>query len=153
MMNIEDIRAYLPKYLSETSTTNLFNELSQFPDNIDSRMYCAQSFYSDEILQGDGLQNLLVVNLPDSRIEKGNCLVMTNSCDNDMLNERLYPTCICYCPIFSLEKFKFKLKQSYSEEPVEQFVRSIKKQKISQVFYLPKGSNLNCDSFVFLDRV
>ena len=38
MINIEDIKIYLPKYLSAESNKELFDGLKDFPENIDDRL-------------------------------------------------------------------------------------------------------------------
>ena len=39
MTDFEEIKKYLPKYLSEESTKTLFEDLKAFPDNINNRFY------------------------------------------------------------------------------------------------------------------
>ena len=39
MMSDEEIKKYLPKYLSAESYEQLLNELKSFPENIDSRLF------------------------------------------------------------------------------------------------------------------
>lgn len=39
MIPFEEIKKYLPQYLSVPSQENLFEELKSFPDNIDQRFY------------------------------------------------------------------------------------------------------------------
>jgi hypothetical protein len=61
---LDDIKIYLPKYLSEEATVSLFRELASFPDNIDSRMYTIKLKDEQTIFQGDGLSELWVSDLP-----------------------------------------------------------------------------------------
>jgi hypothetical protein len=157
MIPLEDIKVYLPKYLSEESTTSLFKELSQFPDNIDSRMYSGIAMKeNNEILQGDGLIDLLTINLPNPRIEPQKAIVISNSCDIDPNNERLYASSICYCPIINLQKFQNILKSKHSSHNytrIDQFISEITKQRVSQIFYLPRGEKLDYDGFIFFDKI
>ena len=39
MIADEELKKYLPKYLSKDNYHNLLSELKSFPDNIDARMY------------------------------------------------------------------------------------------------------------------
>ena len=64
----EDFRAFLPKYLSTADQQDLFAELSQFPPNIDKRLYTDRLRGEPVIFQGDGLTDLPVTNLPNPRI-------------------------------------------------------------------------------------
>lgn len=109
MIDLEEIKLYLPKYLSVESEQNLFENLKDFPENIDSRMYSALLLDDQIIYQGDGLEGLLVINLPNSYIRKEKAMVLSNTCDVDINNIRMFPSSICYSPIFNLQKYINKL--------------------------------------------
>ncbi|MDM8568359.1 hypothetical protein QUF50_02355 [Thiotrichales bacterium HSG1] len=159
MISDEELSKYLPQYLSESSTISLFNELKQFPKNIDKRIYTDKLKNDSSIYQGDGLRNLLCVNLPslDARPILG--MIFSNTCDINSENKRLFDARLSYAPIFNLEKYHTALIQKYvdsserSSESIKSHVEDIKKQNISQIFYLPKGGFLDNDSIVFLDRI
>jgi hypothetical protein len=155
MISLENIEIYLPKYLSPDSEKHLFEQLKQFPENIDDRLYTSYSLNSDIIYQGDGINGLLVVNLPDSEVKKVPAMIFSNTCDIDERNKRLFPSSLVYAPIFNLEKYKKGLVESKIKDPeaIENHINSIKKQRITQIFYLPKGGDLQNESMVFLDRV
>lgn len=153
-MSLNDISLYLPKYLSVNSTKELLRELDSFPDNIDKRFY---SNLMDEIVfQGDGLIDLPVVKLPivDLTLDQKNtaCLVISNTCDTDLNNPRLFPSQITYSPIIDLEKYKTSLLKYHDENKINSHIESIKLQKISQILFLPSNGVI-CDSIVFLDRI
>src|SRR6266550_2577233 len=96
----ENFRAFLPKYLSTTAQEDLFADLSQFPANIDQRLYTDRLRAEPVIFQGDGLTDLPVTNLPESRIATARrVMVVSNSCDVDMRNRRLLGPRLMYCPI------------------------------------------------------
>ena len=151
----DNIKLYLPKYLSEDDTKRLFNELQSFPNNIDKRLY--SSFLKNEnvIFQGDGLKNLTVTNLPSRIFFEAPVMVLSNTCDIDMSNKRLFPSNICYAPVFSLNNYRKSLLEEKikDEKSIDNHVAEIKKQKITQIFYLPKGDKLPEDCIVFLDRI
>lgn len=159
MISIEEVKKYLPQYLSASSTVSLFSELKQFPDNIDKRIYTDKLKNDTSIYQGDGLHNLLCVNLPslDARPLLG--MIFSNTCDVDGGNKRLFDARLAYAPIFNLDKYRDAIIQRYvknnkkSLEAVNSHIEDIKKQNISQIFYLPKGGSLENDSIVFLDRI
>lgn len=154
MLPLEDIKLYLPKYLSPKSTDNLFEELKQFPENIDERLYSKVCEYKDKILQSDGLINLPVINLPDSTIRDAPVMVISNSCDNDPENVRFFDSRVCYCPIFNLNKYKNMLLESGEEnDKVDSHINSIRKQRSAQIFYLPRGAGLEEESFIFFNKV
>lgn len=159
MISIDEVEKYLPQYLSASSTASLFSELKQFPENIDKRIYTNKLKNDPSIYQGDGLQNLLCVNLPslDARPLMG--IIFSNTCDVSVENKRLFDARLAYAPIFNLDKYKKALIKKYvdsnekSLESIESHIEEITKQNISQIFYLPKGGGLDNDSIVFLDRV
>jgi hypothetical protein len=107
------------------------------------------------IYQGDALEGLLIINLPDSHIGKAKAMVLSNTCDIDINNIRIYSSSICYAPLFNLQKYinKLKARKAAPAEKISQFVQSLKRQRISQVFYLPGGGKLDSDSFIFFDKI
>jgi len=154
-MNLDEIKIYLPKFLSAESDRELFKGLKDFPDNIDERLYTTYLQDNKIIYQGDGLKNLLVVNLPKSEIKPVPGIILSTTCDIDLQNERNFPSQIVYAPIFSLEKYRQALLNN-SKKSIEQItdhINAIKKQQISQIFYLPKFDGKIEESIVFLDRV
>ncbi len=48
----DQIRLFLPKYLTEDQTRELFSELSKFPENL--AFYTFRSDLQEQLLQGDG---------------------------------------------------------------------------------------------------
>jgi hypothetical protein len=154
-MNIEDIKLYLPKYLSSDAENQLFSGLKDFPNNIDSQLYT--SLLKDEkiVFQGDGIKDMLVINLPKTKIGKAQSIILSNTCDIDMNNRRNFPSQILYSPIFNLEKYHDGLIQQKikDEKQIDNHINNIKKQRITQIFYLPEYSNILPASIVFLDRV
>ena len=150
-MNINEVQIYLPKFLSAESTKELFEGLKDFPNNIDSRLYT--SYLQDEIIyQGDGLKNMLVINLPNVNTKNVNCMVLSNTCDIDLSNKRFFSSQIIYTPIINLEKYKTFLLLKHENQKISEHIEEIKKQRITQIFFLPKYGNLE-ESIVFLDRI
>ncbi len=154
-MRFEDFKIYLPKYLSAKSTKELFEGLKDFPENIDARVYTRYLSDSNVIYQGDGIQNLLVLNLPSTKIDTAPSVILSNTCDMDLSHERNYSAQIVYSPIFNLNKYRNKLlnKSGKTEDQIDSHILSIKKQMITQIFYLPEYENILDESIVFFDRV
>ena len=155
MISLEQIKIYLPKYLSPNSERQLFEEIAQFPDNIDQRFYTKRFWYGDTIFKGDGIKDLLVINLPDTKIAPVPSMIISNTCDISLDNVRMFSNAICYAPIFNMRKYRDSLlrRRVKSDESIEQHLDTIRKQQITQIFYLPKGSKLEDESLVFLDRI
>ncbi|MGH7453298.1 MAG: hypothetical protein ACRENG_18255, partial [bacterium] len=76
-------------------------------------------------------------------------------CDVDLNNVRLLSSSISYSPIFNLSKYiqKLEARQIAPPERIGQFVESVRGQRISQIFFLPKGGKLTSDSFIFFDKI
>ncbi len=159
MISFEDIKRYLPQYLSSTAQQKLFQDLRQFPDNIDKRIYTSQLSRCENIFQGDGIQKLLCINLPCRKIGEASCMILSNTCDIDPANKRLNTSRMVYTPIFNLDKYeqnliKFHVKTEKKQiGSIKAHISDIKKQYISHIFYLPKGGGLKNDSIIFFDRL
>jgi hypothetical protein len=156
MRPLEEIKTYLPKYLSPESEEDLFYQLKQFPENMNDRLYTNYLLEPEVIYQGDGIKGLLVVNLPDPEIRPAQGMIFSNTCDVDKRNKRLFPSSLVYAPLFNLERYEKGLVASgilKEEGQIANHISAIKKQRITQVFYLPKGGALESESIVFLDRV
>jgi hypothetical protein len=60
MIEWEEIKQFLPKYLSAESTELLLKELKQFPETIGSGLYSTRLMDKEVIFQGDILKGLPV---------------------------------------------------------------------------------------------
>ena len=152
MVSFEDLQIYLPKYLSPESEKSLFEELKHFPENIDDRLYLSSQYLEPDIIyQGDGIDGLLVVNFPDTEIKKAPGMIFSNTCDIDERNKRLFPSTLVYSAIFNLGKYREGLIESKIKDAtsIEDHISLIRKQRITQIFYLPKGGALSNESVVF----
>ena len=154
-MDLDDIKLYLPKYLSPSSEQNLFDQLKQFPANIGSRLYSENIRQENALFQGDGAEGLLVTNLPNQDVRPENAMLLSNTCDMNSENKRLFAGHVCYSPIFKLRKYKDRLLSSHAvlNQRIEQFMVDLRSQRISQILYLPCGGELKEDSFIFFDRI
>jgi hypothetical protein len=154
-MSLDEIKTYLPKYLSAESEARLFADLNQFPENIDNRLYTSHLKDEEVIFQGDGLEGFLVVNLPDTTINKAPVMVLSNTCDIGPDKKSMLGANIVYTPIFNFDKYisLLKTKKPQEQEFIEKHIEAIKRQEITSIFYLPKGASLSSDSLVFLDKV
>ena len=159
MISLEDIKRYLPKYLSASAQEELFDELRHFPVNVDQRLYTTSLKEAPNIFQGDGIRDLLFVNLPAREIKPAPGIIISNTCDIHPGHKRLIPMRMVYAPILNLEKYKQALCKDHvqtgsrSEESLVSHINEITKQRISHIFYLPKAEFLENDSLVFFDRL
>ncbi len=136
----EDIRRYLPQYLSQDDAARLFRELERFPENIDSRLYASAFREGKQVCQGDGFRDLLVVHLPSPVAKNAPCMVFSNTCDIAPQNERLDSMRLLYAPIQNLSKYRESLLRDWPAEHhknIEDRVTAIRKQRVSNIFFLP----------------
>lgn len=149
---LDEIRHYLPSYLSPSKQEKLFRELDKFPDNIDSRMYQPQHISDTHICQGDGIGNMPMVFLPDETIDNETAIVISNTCDISPENERRNPPSIVYCPIIDYDKYSDIVLDYYDNiDDAENVLRELRNQKKTSRFYLPPGYKVD-ESIVLLDK-
>ena len=154
MIRLEDIEVYLPKFLSANSKKALFEGLRQFPDNIDSRFYTNRLRNDRIVYQGDGIQNLPFLIMPELEARPVNAIIISNSCDIDPRNIRLFRSKVVYAPILKLESYRnMLLREGVLAPEVNSHIESIRRQEITQAFFLPAQGLLEQDSFVLLDRL
>lgn len=136
----EKIRRYLPSYLAPDEEEKLFSELKGFPSNVDDRLYAPQNVSDSHIRQGDGLDDMPLVSLPDDTVKEKPVLIVSNTCDVSPENERATTPRILYCPIVDFELFSYYIKESgiYDNEgAAEDYLQHVRQQKVSSIFYLP----------------
>ena len=92
---LSDIEIYLPKYLSQSDQSKLFEELKQFPDNIHKRLYSSRRDGDAVILQGDGLASLPVIQLPSTDVMVAKVMIVSNTCDIYKITPALSPLQSC----------------------------------------------------------
>ena len=154
MIDFDEIKKYLPKYLSQEATEKLFQDLKDFPENIHKRLYGDILGKENDVFQGDGIIDLPVVNLPDEVVRNGKVMILSNTCDINLDNKRIFSPRIMYCPILRLSSFVEMLgKRGISVERIAQFVNVIKNQEVSSIFYLPQGNDLEEDYIAILENI
>jgi hypothetical protein len=155
MTAFEEIKDYLPRYLSDTAQESLFQELKGFPDNLDSRLYTTALNDEPRVFQGDGIRDLLVLELPDRDVRPAPCMVVSNTCDISLQNSRLFPIRATYAPIISFSKLEARLCKSSTHSPdsIENFLFAVRRQHVTNMFYLPRGYGLEYEGIVLMDRL
>lgn len=150
----EDIKKYLPQYLSDAEMGRLKKELEQFPtDGTKDTIYTNALADADYLLQGDCIGDMDYLAFPDMRRGKVNAILLSNTCDMSTTNKRMNACRIMYAPVLNFCKYAEQLRKDFSEERVSNHLKDIKAQQISQILYLPKGGKLPYEGIVFFDRV
>ncbi|MGD9152836.1 MAG: hypothetical protein PVG30_04150 [Gammaproteobacteria bacterium] len=147
----EDIRIFLPKYLSSEEQQKLFDELSQFPKNLDKRFFTSLIKKSSSLLQGDGFQEIFMPNYDESSFVKVKGILLSNTCDASLENERFYQPYVTFSPIYDLHKYQNVLLERERKEIVQSHIDAIRKQKITSILYIPPFNQDNIECFSRLD--
>ncbi len=147
----EEFRTYLPKYLAAEATADLFDELKQFPANIDGRLYTAKLEGEPRVYQGDGLARVWVSNLPDPTVREARVMVLSNTCDVTAENRCWLGPRLMYCPIISLPRYEAMLREVGQAVPA-QHLDDVRRQRVTSMFYLPSNGRLGEEGIALLDR-
>lgn len=153
MPDIEELaKIYLPKYLTPDQRRELWAELREFP-NIRS-FYMPPSPGDDGALQGDGWRGLVVIRFETLEQRNVTGLILSNSCDIAPENPRASPTNVVFAPLVALDRYADRLRASgQTAEQVAGLLDSIRKQEVTQLFYLPGSAYGPPESVAFLDDV
>ena len=150
---LEASRIHFPPYLTPGDKFRLFDELRRFPESVDYYM----PFKSEEILQGDGIDGLAYVyrdsgGALQEREIKG--IVVSNSCDIAPANESTFSSKLLYAPIAELNGVVQRYSHSgKSDEQIRTFTETIRKQRVTSVFYLPELNSKLPESIAYLDDI
>ena len=149
----DDIRKFLPQYLSVDSTNVLMDELKRFPDNLYKKFYTKKLESKPVIFQGDGIGDLAHVDILSMKSKQTFCFVLSNTCDIDLNNKRIYDSNVLYAPIIEIDKYKkMLLNNNISESRVENHITTIKSQRLTPFFYLPAYEHRE-EAFIRFDMV
>ena len=144
---------YLPQYLSSLERDVLRKELASFPtDGTKDTIYTSALDGVNYLLQGDGIDEMPYVNLPDLKIGKVPGILFSNTCDMSIENKRINPCRIMFAPLIDFSKYSQKVYANFDKEKADSHLNDLKRKYITQAIYLPKGAKLKNDSIFFFDR-
>ncbi len=157
-MNIdaESLQQQIPYYLTAEDRQTLVKELQAVASG-ETVNYFLSSYhdsFKDSMLQGDGWRGfqLFLFDTGERRSVRG--LVLSNSCDVDPANRRDVPARVVFAPLVRLSTYqKLLIASGIKAGKIEEKIRSIKEQKVTNIFYLPAGSTLGEDYIVRFDEV
>lgn len=149
-ITIEAIHEQIPYYLSQEAKKNLINALNAFPKSIN--YYIDQ--YHGEILQGDCWTLVEVIRFEDGSRKLVKGVLLSNSCDIAPENKRELPPLLTFSPIIRLSRYLERLSEAgLDERQISNKAAAIKEQKVTTIFYLPKGGSLDDDYIALLNDV
>jgi hypothetical protein len=148
----EQIKLFLPKYLSAEQQRELFSELAKFPDNFD--FYLVRSDLRDILLQGDGWRGFVVLDFFTGTRKTVSGIVLSNSCDIAIENQREFPVNILFAPLIALAKYKSSLRAAgKTDGQIDGIIGNIRRQYVTSIFYIPHYSGIIEESIIVLDDI
>src|SRR5712692_4004341 len=148
----EAIRDYLPYYLTEEAKIGIVNELRKF--DIDQMQYYLLNRFQQEMLQGDGWKRLKLRNFETGDKISVNGVVLSNTCDVAPENQRELPVKIIFAPLIPLTAYMAMLEAAGVLKPnIDNKVVAIRRQRVTNFFYLPSGGGLAAEHIVLLDDI
>lgn len=152
MISMEEMQVFLPSYLSAETKEELFGQLAKFGDDGSWQPFGRGSVYPDHLLQGDGIRDMVFSQLPASRTEAGNGLILSNTCDIDRENQRKIPARVIYCPLIEKGRFEDFVNRVYGAG-AEGFLRDTRAQQTTNIIYFPEVDGELTGFYGLLDRV
>ncbi len=148
-ISIENIQEHIPYYLTKEAKDGLIKALKDFPEKMN--YYAAN--HQNELLQGDGWSGLDIISLETTEKKSIKGIILSNSCDISNENIRDIPAHIVFAPIIPLASYENKLRtlSKITTDKIESKINSIKQQRITSLFYLPKGGYLDSEYIAVLD--
>jgi hypothetical protein len=134
-LQFEQVRLYLPQYLSPERQQGLWDELRAFPNN--------RSIYSTrnddpDTLQGDGWRGFVAIDFHSLDRKMVSGLVLSNSCDLSSANKRATTPNITFVPLMKLKRYLVLLADNGQNEHQRKDVAvAIQRQGITSLMHLP----------------
>jgi hypothetical protein len=104
-------------------------------------------------LQGDGWTKIEILDFATGARDKIKGVLLSNSCDINPNNPRDFPPRIVFAPLIPLQAYVDLLRSAsvLKPEQIEAKLDSIRKQRVTSLFYLPEGGGLDADHIAILD--
>jgi hypothetical protein len=132
---LEQLRLYLPQWLSPQRQTDLWNELRSFPAN---RTIFSSRIAEPEILQGDGWRGFIAIEFHTVERKLVSGLVLSNSCDISPANQRVLTTNITFVPLVKLRRYLEVLERAgQTPEQRQSIAETIRAQRMTAMMHIP----------------
>ena len=134
-IQLEQLRLYLPQYLSPARQQDLWDGLRTFPNN--------RSIYSTrnddpDVLQGDGWRGFVAIDFHSLDRKTVLGLVLSNSCDVSVANTRATKPNITFVPLMKLQRYLAVLESNGQSEPQRTgLAQAIRRQEVTSLMHLP----------------
>jgi hypothetical protein len=132
---IDQMRLFLPRYLTAERQQDLRRELKAFPNN--KTIYTAQNIDA-EILQGDGWRGFIAIDFHSRQGKSVSGIVVSNSCDIDRANPRTLLPNVLFAPLIKMSTFLRHVQASGKDSAQQENIAlSIQLQQVTSLMYLP----------------
>jgi len=159
----DNLESLLPNYLVDGNKGRLIDSLKQFIGEGLRSEIDYSAFYKDYqnnyLMQSDLIREIRFAFWDENekifQKKYTDAIILSNTCDisfdnNHSINEK---QCL-FAPIIELSEYHSDLKGSgLEEEKLIQFIKTIKSQQISNIFYLPANYNNKKEYIVLLDNI
>lgn len=144
----EQIKLFLPKYLTPAQQGELYDELKRHPTNYN---YYLSREFSDNYLQGDAWRGFVAIDFKtlEKKVVAG--VIISNSCDVDPSNNPVNRK-VLFSPLIKLSNY-IRLLVEAGKADTENIVSSMRKQQTTNVFYLPPFGSKIEESIILLDNI
>lgn len=148
--SFDDFEVFLPKYLFPGERRDLFENLKQFPDKL--------NYYSNNssapLLQGDGWSGFIATDFETREAKPISGVVVSNSCDVDTSNRRPIEMNVLFAPLIRLARYANLLASGgKTKAEIEDTLSTIRLQRVSNIFYLPRIEGKIEESAALLDSI
>jgi len=145
----EQIKLFLPKYLTPSEQRELYESLNRHPEAVDN-FYLTPDFSSD-FLQGDSWIGFVTINFETLEKKTVSGVIVSNSCDIDPRNNH-FKRNILFSPLIKLSNY-IRLLETSGRTDTDNIALSIKKQHVTNIFYLPKYGDSIDECIILLDNI
>lgn len=150
-LKLDALQSQMPSYLTQDAKENLVKALNDFCKK-DINYYT--TLFNSEILQGDGWTELGLIRLETAERKQIWGIILSNSCDISPDNTRGLPARVVFVPLIKLKAYAVRLeKAQISQKAITDKLNTIREQKITNIFYLPKGASLGEEYIAVLDDI
>lgn len=150
-ISLQDAARFLPPFLAEAELRALYEQLKRL-DRLP--YYSSEAF--DYKLQGDTFAKapFVIVRSNDASLRQTTVMLLSNTCDISDDNARRLPANVSVAPVVRVSKWRSKaVAAGVPEASVEASLDAARLHRITNLFFIPAGQQIQEDSLVLLDRI
>ncbi len=153
----EQLKNQIPYYLTaEPAQKELVRNLEALSQGATAGYYisAAREPNANVMLQGDGCRGFHLFSFDTGERRDVRGIVLSNSCDISKENDRPIAPKIIFAPIVKLTAIESRLKaRGLEDQAIEDRISAMKRQSVTNIFFLPAGGPLDSDHVVLFDDV